>query len=138
MQALEVIITVSFISYQKGSSSEPNELPLDPPLGYQVRIRASKTDPFRIGATIHVTPTGDPSLYPVTVLDSLVSATGQREGPLFHLQNGVSLSRPRLNRLVRELAARSGAPTNYSSHSFRIRAASAAAAAGIPRVVARN
>ena len=33
MQALEVIITVSFISYQKGSSSEPNELPLDAPLG---------------------------------------------------------------------------------------------------------
>ena len=32
MQALEVIITVSFISYQKGSSSEPNKLPLDPPL----------------------------------------------------------------------------------------------------------
>ena len=100
--------------------------------GYQVRIRASKTDPFRIGATVRVTPTGDPSLCLVTVLDSLVSATGQREGPLFRLQNGVCLSRPRLNRLVRELAARSGAPTNYSSHSFRIGAASAAAAAGIP------
>ena len=49
------------------------------------------------------------------------------------LQNGVCLSRPRLNRLVRELAARSGAPTNYSSHSFRIGAASAATAAGIPK-----
>ena len=100
--------------------------------GYQVRIRASKTDPFRMGATIGISPTGDPSLCPVPVLDSLTSATGQREGPLFCLQTGVPLNRPRLNRLVRELAARSGAPTKYSSHSFRIGAALAAAAVGIP------
>ena len=101
--------------------------------GYQVRIRCSKTDPFRTGATIHIAPSGDLSLCAVTALDALISATGQTEGPLFRLQTGANLNRPWLNLLVRELAARSGASTgNYSSHSFRIGAALAAAAAGIP------
>ena len=45
--------------------------------GYQVRIRASKTDPFCMGATIRISPTGDPSLCPVPVLDSQPPAKGR-------------------------------------------------------------
>ena len=98
-----------------------------------MRIRCSKTDPFRSGATICITPSGDPTLCAVTALDALVAATGRMEGPLFRLQSGVTLGRPRLTALIRELAARSGvATTHYSRHSFRIRAASAAAVAGLP------
>ena len=105
--------------------------------GYRVRIRGSKTDPFRTGASIRITPSGDPSLCPVTALDTLISATHRKEGSLFRWQTGATPSRPRLNLLVRELAARSGASasnysSHYSSHSFRIGAASAAAAVGIP------
>ena len=101
--------------------------------GYRVRIRCSKTDPFRSGATIRITPSGDPTLCAVTALDALVAATGRMEGLLFRLQSGVTLGRPRLTALIRELAARSGVATfHYSSHSFRIGAASAAAAAGLP------
>ena len=101
--------------------------------GYRVQIRCSKTDPFRSGATIRITPSGDPILCAVTALDALVAATGRMEGPLFRLQSGVTLSRPRLTALIRALAARSGVATaHYSSHSFRIGAASAAAAAGLP------
>ena len=101
--------------------------------GYRVWIRCSKTDPFRSGATICITPSGDPTLCAVTALDALVAATGRMEGPLFRLQSGVTLGRPRLTALIRELAAHSGvATTHYSSHSFRIGAALAAAAAGLP------
>ena len=101
--------------------------------GYRVRIRCSKTDPFRSGATTRITPSGDPTLCAVTALDALVAATGRTEGLLFRLQSGITLSRQRLTALIRELAARSGvATTHYSSHSFRIGAASAAAAAGLP------
>ena len=101
--------------------------------GYRVRIRCSKTDPFRSGATIRITPSGDTTLCAVTALDALVAATGRTEGPLFCLQSRVTLSRQRLTALIRELAAHSGVATaHYSSHSFRIGAASAAAAAGLP------
>ena len=101
--------------------------------GYRVQIRCSKTDPFRSGATIRITPSGDPTLCAVTVLDALVAATGWTEGPLFRLQSGITLSRQRLTALIRELAARSGVATShYSSHSFRIGAASGAAVAGLP------
>ena len=98
-----------------------------------MRIRCSKTDPYRSGATIHIIPSGDPTLCAVTALDALVAATGRMEGPLFRLQSRVTLGRPKLTALIRELAACSGVATaHYSSHSFKIGAASAAAAAGLP------
>ena len=100
--------------------------------GLYVHIRQSKTDPFRSGAVARVFPTGDPSLCAVTTMDSYLTSRGLAAGPLFQLQTA-ALTRQRLNSLIRDLASRSGAdPSRYSSHSFRIGAASAAAAAGIP------
>ena len=100
--------------------------------GYQVHIRQSKTDPFRSGAVIRVLPSGDTSLCTVTALDSYLVARGSAEGMLFCFQTA-AFTRQRLNSLIHDLASRCGVdPRRYSSHSFRIGAASTAAAAGIP------
>ena len=100
--------------------------------GYQVHIKQSKTDPFRSGAVVTVLPSGDPSLCAVTALDSYLATQGPTERTLFRLQTA-ALTRQRLNHLIRDLASRCGVESQrYSSHSFRIGAASAAAAAGIP------
>ena len=103
------------------------------PRGYQLLIRQSKTDPFRSGATVNLTPSGDPSLCAVVTLDALLVQHTAPDSTLFRFQSGSPLTRHRLNHLIQELAARSGVPpARYSSHSFRIGAASAAAVAGVP------
>ena len=99
--------------------------------GYDVKIRLSKTDPFRAGATICLRPTDDSSLCPVAALDHLLMQVppGPTQ-PILQLQGGSELSRSKLSSL---LASRCGIPPErYSTHSFRIGAASTAAAAGIP------
>ena len=98
----------------------------------QLRVQVSKTDPFRQGTTIVLHPSGDQTLCPVNALKHFLAAhPGQ--GPLFTFANGSQLSKYHLTRLIKALAGRSGiAPDRYSSHSFRIGAATTAAAAGVP------
>ena len=103
------------------------------PSGYCIAIRASKVDPFRQGATVRVTTTGDALLCAVRALDHLLANQQVVQGPVFRFQCGTQLSRQKLNLLIHELAQRVGIPAQrYSSHSFRIGAASTAAAMGIP------
>ena len=101
--------------------------------GYYLSIKASKTDPFRWGATVVLSSSTNTILCPVAALDHFLAASPSGQGPVFCFSSGAPLTRPRLNALIRELAVRSGVPPErYSSHSFRIGAASTAAAAGIP------
>ena len=101
--------------------------------GYEVLVHRSKVDPFRSGATIRVAPSGDPGLCAVTTLDTFLATERPRDGALFRFQTGSPLVRQRLNALVKDLASRAGVDSSrYSSHSFRIGAASTAAAAGVP------
>ncbi len=103
------------------------------PEGYLLSIRASKTDPFRHGATVKITSLPDRTLCAVNAIDLLLAASVTHQGPIFHFWNGTSLTRQKLNTLIKLLATRCGiAPERYSSHSFRIGAASTAAAAGVP------
>ena len=98
----------------------------------QMRIQTSKTDPFRKGSTIHLTPSGDPVLCPVAAFRLFLEGHS-RQGALFCFANGARLSKCRLTQLVKVLAGRSGVdPASYASHSFRIGAATMAAAAGVP------
>ena len=77
-------------------------------------------------------PSGDPSLCAVTALDSYLATQGPTERTPFRLQTA-TLTRQRLNHFTRDLASRCGVESQwYSSHSFSIGAASAAAAACIP------
>ena len=56
---------------------------------------------------------------------------GNSGGPLFLFQDGRPLSRALLTGWLREILARAGVPGNFSSHSFRIGAATVAARRGI-------
>ena len=101
--------------------------------GYKVSIRASKTDPFRQGAVVSLSVSGNDTLCPVDALDSLRHRVTRRAGPVFVLENGQRVLTQHLNRIIKGLANRCGFPTDqYSSHSFRIGAATTAAAMGVP------
>ncbi len=103
------------------------------PSQYRISVRQSKTDPFRRVTMVTIMASGDSSLCAVSVLDHLLASTPNGQGPLFRFQTGAPLTKERLNRLIRLLASQCSIPAKrYSSHSFRIGAASAAAAAGIP------
>ena len=96
-----------------------------------LRIKASKTDPFRVGVKIHMGRTGK-DLCPVTALLSYIEARGLQPGPLFVRRDGRPVTRQWLVERIREAVATAGLdPTPYSGHSFRIGAATTAAAAGI-------
>lgn len=102
-----------------------------------LKLKASKTDPFRRGTTVTLTSITS-STCPVTALRNYVTAamctaSHPPETPLFHFQDGRFLTRHNLVESIRALLATSGIPSHhYASHSFRIGAATSAAAAGIP------
>ena len=96
-------------------------------------IRSSKTDPFRQGSTLTVGATST-STCPVTALRKyLILAPRLPHKPLFQFHNGSYLTRTALTTLLRRLLTQVGVNhLHYASHSFRIGAATTAAAAGIP------
>ena len=57
---------------------------------------------------------------------------GGDPGPLFRHTNGLPLTRATLTTWLRTAVSRAGIEGNFSGHSFRIGAATSAAAAGIP------
>ena len=97
----------------------------------QIRIKASKTDPFRQGCDIYLGRTHKP-LCPVSALLAYMIRRGQSKGPLFKFADGKPLTRERFVVKVREALVEAGinsAP--YSGHSFRIGAATTAAQKGV-------
>lgn len=97
----------------------------------EVRIKASKTDPFRKGVTLHLGRTGM-DLCPLSAVLGYLSFRGGGDGPLFRFKNGKFLTRERLvTELRRALEAGGIAAAQYAGHSFRIGAATSAAEAGI-------
>ncbi len=70
----------------------------------------------------------------VVALDRYLARTTVAPGHgLFRFANGTHLTRVRLNQLIRTLVTQCGVPpSRFSSHSFRIGAASTAATVGIP------
>ena len=97
----------------------------------RVRIKASKTDPFRQGCHIHI-GLGRAPLCAVQALLAYLSLRGDVPGPLFLLANGQPLSRSILTDWLRQIFSTAGIEGNFSSHSFRIGAATVAARNGIP------
>ena len=110
------------------------DIALDVPLNtsyLQICIKASKTDPFRKGCNILIR-SGSPPLCAVQAVVSFLEHWGNRPGPLFLFENGLSLSRSLLTDRLRVILVSAGLPGDFSSHSFRIGAATSAARAGIP------
>ena len=97
-----------------------------------VRIKQSKTDPFRQGVTIALGKT-DAQLCPVAALMAYMALRGPGQGPLFRYKDGRPLTRQRLVEDIREALSKCGLnPKEYAGHSFRIGAATTAAACGVP------
>ena len=100
------------------------------PTFISILIKASKTDPFRQGVTIQLYRNNSP-LCPVTALTKFLSTHPTRSGPLFVWHDGRFLTRSGLASILNKIKPQH--ITSMSSHSFRIGAATTAAAAGYPR-----
>ena len=95
-----------------------------------VFLRRSKTDQFGAGSYIHLGQTSTPLCLVAAVL-AYLSIRPSTPGPLFIFHDGTPLSRIQLISHLRHALSQVGVnPTNFSGHSFRIGAASTAAAAG--------
>lgn len=104
---------------------------LDNPQLLKVRVKASKTDPFRVGVDIYIGRTNCP-LCPVASVLSYMTIRGSRPGPLFAFSDGSPLTRARFVVKVKDALAAAGVDNScYSGHSFRSGAATTAAEQGI-------
>ena len=97
----------------------------------EIKIKASKTDQTRKGVSLFVGRT-QTSLCPVTAILAYMAVRGTSPGPLFLLNDGTTLTRQKLVQMVQNTLQLAGIdPRGYSGHSFRIGAATTAAAKGI-------
>ena len=101
------------------------------PSTMQIRLKSSKTDPFRKGVDLYVGRTNN-DLCPISAMTAYLSIRGGGDGPLFHFLNGKPLTRERFVSKVREALSTAGIEeTKFAGHSFRIGAATTAAQCGI-------
>ena len=100
------------------------------PSTINIHIKASKTDPFRLGVNIRLIRNNS-HLCPFNALAYFLNHHPTRQGPLFTWQDGRYLTRSHLASVLAKI--KPPHLTSMSSHSFRIGAASTAAAAGLPR-----
>lgn len=97
----------------------------------KVRIKASKTDPFRLGVDIFVGRTGT-VLCPVSAVLAYMALRGAGPGPFFQFRDGRPLTRACLVTKIKEAISAAGVDcAAYSGHSFRSGAATTAAKQGI-------
>ena len=93
----------------------------------RIRIKQSKTDPFRKGIDLFVGRTSSP-LCPVAALLEYLHIRGMGPGPLFRYEDGRALTRARFAAEVRGALEKAEIDqSKYCTHSFRIGAATTAA-----------
>ena len=97
----------------------------------RLSLKAFKTDPYRTGVQL-LLPRTDHLLCPVSSLSHYIRRRGSSPGPLFVFADGSALSRRLVTDRLRSILASAGVEGNFSSHSFRIGAATSASAAGLP------
>jgi hypothetical protein len=98
---------------------------------FRLRLKSSKTDPFGEGCTVLLGPSGG-TVCPVKALLRYLAIRGSLPGPLFICNNGSPLKPTVVNSWLRSILHSAGLAGNYSSHSFRIGAATSAAVSGMP------
>lgn len=96
----------------------------------ELQIKSSKTDPFRQGITMRLAANGS-TLCPIRALNQYQQASPRTTGPFFRFADGRNLTRRGFMKVLNMIKPQDVA--NMSTHSFRIGAATAAAAAGYPR-----
>ncbi len=75
------------------------------PRALRVRLKASKTDPFRKGLDVHIGHTQD-ELCPVSAVLTFMVARGPGAGPLFRYSDGRPLTRAKMVKEMKEWIAR--------------------------------
>ena len=130
----EITVGGSEASFDSGVHLTFNDVTVDSlenPQMLKVRLKASKTDPFRVGIDIYVGRTKN-DLCPVAAVLAYMALRGQGPGPLFTFKDGKPLTRARLVAEVKQALATAGVDcSHYSGHSFRSGAATTAARQGI-------
>jgi hypothetical protein len=109
-------------------------LPKGSPQYMLIRIKSSKTDPFRQGQTI-VVGKSHSSVCPVSAMMAYLAVNNSslEPGPFFRYTNGSPLTRDKLTSEIRTLLSMGGLNSSeYAGHSFRIGAATSAASANLP------
>ena len=102
------------------------------PTYVRVKIKCSKTDPFRKGVTLIIGETGS-NICAVKALKHYLLFCKPAVGPLFCFKDGRYLTRNNFTSEIRELLTNCGYDAyNYAGHSFRIGAATTAASANLP------
>ncbi|XP_032220413.2 uncharacterized protein LOC116603397 [Nematostella vectensis] len=101
------------------------------PTMLRIHVKASKTDPFRKGTHVFICR-AKPPVRAVEAVLGYLTRRGGPPGPLFVMESGQPLSRQKLTSWLREILQLEGVPGNYSSHSFRIGAATVAVRNGLP------
>ena len=97
-----------------------------------VRLRSSKTDPFGSGCTLYIGRSQSHICQGVAVLAYLFIRPST-PGPLFICEDGTPLTRSRLVMAIRTALMDTGFEmSNFTGHSSRIGAATAAARARLP------
>ena len=101
------------------------------PSSLRVRIKSSKTNPFRQGCFIYV-GRGQAPLCPISAILAYLHLRGLSSGPLFIDTHGRTLTRSRPSSFIRSVLQGAGIPGHFSGDSFRTGAATTAAQCSIP------
>lgn len=97
----------------------------------QVCVPSSKTDQFARGKIISIQPQSDKTLCPLSSVQTYLSSRPIVAGPLFCHLDGTPLTRYQLVSVLKKSLNVAGInQTRYSSHSFRIGAATSLSKAG--------
>ena len=97
--------------------------------GFVLCLKASKTDPFREGVQIKLMENNS-ELCPVVALKQYLNVQRRNMGPLYVFESGSYLTRQSLSKVLKSLWGKNEGL--LSTHSFRIGAATTAAASGLP------
>ena len=104
---------------------------LQDPRALTIRLKTSKTDPFRVGVDVCIGRT-DCDLCPVAAVLAYMVLRGRGKGPFFRFKDGSPLTRARYVSEVKRALTKAGVDSShYSGHSFRSGAATTAAQQGI-------
>ena len=97
----------------------------------QFHLKVSKCDQFGAGSDVVVGRTGN-AICPVSALLRYIEVRGNRPGPFFLNSSHHTIAKPYFIAQIREILTSIGLPQHdFAGHSFRIGAATTAAAAGI-------
>ena len=98
-----------------------------------LHLKSSKTDPYRQGCSVLIAPSGHSVCAVRAIKKYMAHHPLNPDGPFYIFQSGLYLTRSQVTSTLPLLLNRLNIPTElYASHSFRIRAATTAAEAGLP------